>query len=774
MFVLLAQFAALGAWLVHPGLLVAAIAAVSLPVIIHLFNRRRYRIVEWAAIDFLLAAEKQNRRRIQTENLLLLLLRCLAVLLIGLVLARPFVPTSITAGLISAAPYERLVLLDDSASMQARAGHQSAFELARQRLNELVADLARQPGDNRLTLLLASQPDRPLVNAAPLTSGTLDEVQATIEKLQVSDKPALMSAALDHIESDIEGPSGSIHRALYVLTDLRQRDWLSAGFAPGAAKSDSSSPLRRLAQLSLRFNDCRVIDAAEPGDGNLTILAVHADGPLAAGVPAAIEVKVFNQGTRQSQGGSIKLTVDGALPAEQRLVALEPADAATLRFPLTLGGDEETGKQSDEDPPPRRITIELKSVEPAADDLLNADSTAYFAAQVKRGTRVLLVDGDPSTTIDQSEAYYLQRALAPPGQVRSGILADTATADELGNIDLGKYEVLFLLNTSQLGLETESNIASVERWVAAGGGLVIMPGDAVDAASFNRGLWREGKGLAPLPLAAIAGDDRRETWAGLEVTEGKHEVFAPFLGQNNPLLVSTKVFRWWTTDVKPKNDDQIAVPLRLTEDGRTVALAEKSLGRGRVCQFAFPADADWTTWPADPSYLLVMQGLVRNLARDRAASPQLLAGQPIQRTIDVVQFEPGGVLTGPGDLHAELQAAPPKDAADKDATQWQMEYAEAPGRGFYELELKRRQDGTRRLLLAANIDPAEGDLKRVPDERLRSELAGSRVVLVQAAAGASLASRAARVEIWRYALWLLAGVLAAEQVLGWLFGRWRT
>jgi hypothetical protein len=76
--------------------------------------------------------------------------------------------------------------------------------------------------------------------------------------------------------------------------------------------------------------------------------------------------------------------------------------------------------------------------------------------------------------------------------------------------------------------------------------------------------------------------------------------------------------------------------------------------------------------------------------------------------------------------------------------------------------------------LAANIDPAEGDLKRVPDERLRSELAGSRVVLVQAAAGASLASRAARVEIWRYALWLLAGVLAAEQVLGWLFGRWRT
>src|ERR687892_261125 len=100
-----AQLESLASWMVNPWLFVAG-----------------------ATMDFLLDADKKNRRRIRLENLILLLLRCLAVLLIGLLLARPFIPTSVTAGLINAAQFERIVLLDDSLSMQARLGNESAFE----------------------------------------------------------------------------------------------------------------------------------------------------------------------------------------------------------------------------------------------------------------------------------------------------------------------------------------------------------------------------------------------------------------------------------------------------------------------------------------------------------------------------------------------------------------------------------------------------------------------------------------------------------------------
>src|SRR5437867_13087135 len=159
---MLAQLEQLATWLVHPWLFIAGLIAVLLPILIHLLNRRKFRVVDWAAMEFLLDADKQNRRRIRLENLLLLVLRCLAVLLIGLLLARPFLPTSATAGLIETASYERIILLDDSLSMQARLGNESAWDVAIQRLQEHFRSLAEQPGDNSLTVWLTSQPKQRL------------------------------------------------------------------------------------------------------------------------------------------------------------------------------------------------------------------------------------------------------------------------------------------------------------------------------------------------------------------------------------------------------------------------------------------------------------------------------------------------------------------------------------------------------------------------------------------------------------------------------------
>ncbi len=102
----------------------------SVPIIIHLLNKRKFRTIDWAAMDFLLEAEKKNRRRVKLENLLLLLMRCLAVLLIGLLLARPSRSLNQGIPLIDAVTYERIVLLDDTVSMSARTGGDTAFSAA--------------------------------------------------------------------------------------------------------------------------------------------------------------------------------------------------------------------------------------------------------------------------------------------------------------------------------------------------------------------------------------------------------------------------------------------------------------------------------------------------------------------------------------------------------------------------------------------------------------------------------------------------------------------
>src|ERR1700690_2440304 len=57
-------------------------AAVSVPIIIHLLNRKRFRIVSWAAMRFLLAAQRKNSRRMRLEQRLLLAVSCLLILLL--------------------------------------------------------------------------------------------------------------------------------------------------------------------------------------------------------------------------------------------------------------------------------------------------------------------------------------------------------------------------------------------------------------------------------------------------------------------------------------------------------------------------------------------------------------------------------------------------------------------------------------------------------------------------------------------------------------------
>ena len=66
---------------VNPGYLLAGAALVSLPIIIHLINRMRFKRIRWAAMEFLLKSQKRNRRRLIIEQLILLMLRCLMMVL---------------------------------------------------------------------------------------------------------------------------------------------------------------------------------------------------------------------------------------------------------------------------------------------------------------------------------------------------------------------------------------------------------------------------------------------------------------------------------------------------------------------------------------------------------------------------------------------------------------------------------------------------------------------------------------------------------------------
>src|SRR5258708_10913632 len=74
---------------ITPWFFAAGAALVSIPIIIHILNRRRFKVVSWAAMEYLLHAMRKNRRRLKFEQWLLLATRCPLLALLGAALARP-------------------------------------------------------------------------------------------------------------------------------------------------------------------------------------------------------------------------------------------------------------------------------------------------------------------------------------------------------------------------------------------------------------------------------------------------------------------------------------------------------------------------------------------------------------------------------------------------------------------------------------------------------------------------------------------------------------
>src|SRR5581483_12240969 len=108
--------------------------------VIHLLNRRRFQIVHWAAMRFLLSAQRKNARRLRLEQLLLLAVRCLMLLLLVAALAsvtpwaeaawRWLAPHAVVARRASTQRTHKVLVIDGSFSMALRAGDTSCFERA--------------------------------------------------------------------------------------------------------------------------------------------------------------------------------------------------------------------------------------------------------------------------------------------------------------------------------------------------------------------------------------------------------------------------------------------------------------------------------------------------------------------------------------------------------------------------------------------------------------------------------------------------------------------
>ena len=197
-----------------PAFLYAGAAAAALPVLIHLWNRRRYRRVRWAAMEFLLAAERSGRKRIEVRDWLLVGLRSLAMLCIGLLVAG----VSCDSSAARRPAMQHLVLLDDSVSMgAARQGSGTVWQHAVEQVVGLAERVAADSPGSSLRVVRASRPEAAVFDAQPLRSTDPARLAELLRSESPSFRAGVMGPAIRQIQPNI----GMLH----IVSDLQYSDW---------------------------------------------------------------------------------------------------------------------------------------------------------------------------------------------------------------------------------------------------------------------------------------------------------------------------------------------------------------------------------------------------------------------------------------------------------------------------------------------------------------------------------------------------------------------
>lgn len=185
--------------------------AVSVPIIIHLLNRRRHRTVQWAAMQFLLKATRESRGKKRLRHLLILACRALAIAALITAAALPVINQFIGSG--GGKPDLVVLVLDRSVSMETKpnGGDSSRRELAIQRLRDSLADLS-----GTRVVLIDSASGKPQDVPSP---DTLDQLSSTAPTDTSADLPALLRTTTEFL-SETTGRA-----EVWIASDLQHSNW---------------------------------------------------------------------------------------------------------------------------------------------------------------------------------------------------------------------------------------------------------------------------------------------------------------------------------------------------------------------------------------------------------------------------------------------------------------------------------------------------------------------------------------------------------------------
>ena len=415
-------------------LLLFGLAAIAAPIIIHLLARRQIRRVAWAAMRFLKVSVERNQKKMNLEDLILLLLRCAFVALLALALARPAFKRGGFAG-FGSSDVATILLLDHSASMAQVDGAASRFDKAKQAAEQLLDSL---PAGSAVAVWLVSDGVKASI---PEPTRDFPLARKAIRNAPRTDRGTDLQPAIQRALDVFKRQTTAV-KQLCIITDGQAVGWKAIG--------------ETAAMLSAVKNDVqtRLVIVGDTEQRNLAVTGLRLASALApVGESLRFEVEVGNFGIEEARNVAVSLAVDADAPTdEQAIESIPPGESKKLSLFIAL-----------RDAGIHTITARLPP------DRAPADDSRTLAVRAIGEVNVLLVDGDPGAELRESEVFYLRNALvpvAPEMRAKYFIKTKTVAPADLEAVRLADFEAIALANVVDLSGAT---VTALETYLRGGG-----------------------------------------------------------------------------------------------------------------------------------------------------------------------------------------------------------------------------------------------------------------------------------------------------------------
>jgi hypothetical protein len=410
-------------------MLLAALPLVALPIIIHLINQRRYQTIRWAAMMFLLAANRMSRGYARLRQWLIMAFRMAAIAALIFAVSRPLAGgwLGLTAGGLADTT---IVLLDRSPSMQ-QVGPDirgSKLDTGRRQLAQTLQTL----GSARWALIesTTNQP-RELDSAADLLTSP-----GTTPASASADLPAMLLSARDYLKANKAGRT-----EIWICSDLRANDW-----NPDSGRWQLvRDGLRELPQ-SVRLH---LLAYPQPAPENLSVRVTDVRRRKTAnGAELLLTLRIIGEGpSADRQSVPVQFEIDGARSEASVELVEGSAELKDYRIPLEKGRERGWG----------RVSI------PA--DANASDDDFWFVFEQPVPRRAIVVIEDPPA----ASALELAAAVSPDRGVSHH--AEVLTPSQIADVDWNQVSLLLW----QAPLPEPEVGKQIEAFVDHGGSAIFFP-----------------------------------------------------------------------------------------------------------------------------------------------------------------------------------------------------------------------------------------------------------------------------------------------------------